>query len=169
MYIRLGMTSFRNFYEFISAGATDGANKIGGQFLAFKSEDTIVASVFFHLNRSLISGLAVAAQAGHGQVAAFYLTAGEILSLEAEACGYFNLRQVQYGIAAGAEEVDVGCGVGIKPFGAVYGSDADDQALLFEECQIPVDRCLRDVRVGFLQHLVNHFGGRMCVCVHQTV
>ena len=76
MYIRLGMTSFRNFYEFISAGATDGANKIGGQFLAFESEDTIVASVFFHLNRSLISGLAIAAQTGHGQVAAFYLTAG---------------------------------------------------------------------------------------------
>ena len=68
--------SFRNFNEFFSAGATDGAFKIGREFFTFKGEDTIVASVFFHINRSLISGLAVAAQAGHGQVAAFYLTAG---------------------------------------------------------------------------------------------
>ena len=41
--------------------------------------------------------------------------------------------------------------------------------LLFEKRQIPVDRGLGDIRVGFLQHLVNHFGGRMCVGVHQTV
>ena len=61
------------------------------------------------------------------------------------------------------------CGVGIEPFGTVYGSDTDDQALLFEKGQIPVYCCLRNIRMCFLQHLVNHLGGRMCVCVHQTV
>ena len=46
--------SFRNFNEFFSAGATDGAFKIGRKFFTFKGEDTIVASVFLHSNRSLI-------------------------------------------------------------------------------------------------------------------
>ena len=76
MYIGLGMTSFRNFHEFIRAGATDGAHEIGGELFALDGEDTIVTSVLFHGNRSLVSGLAVTAQTGHGQVAAFDLTAG---------------------------------------------------------------------------------------------
>ena len=48
MYIRLGMLSFRNFYEFFGSGATDGANEVGGEFFAFKCENTVVAGVFFH-------------------------------------------------------------------------------------------------------------------------
>ena len=70
------MTSFRNFHKFVRAGATDGAFKIGGELFTADCEDTVVARVFLHKNRSLVAGLAVAAQTGHGQVAAFDLTAG---------------------------------------------------------------------------------------------
>ena len=163
------MTSFRNFDKFVRAGATDGANKIGGELFGLQSEDTVVTSEGFHCDSSLITGLTVAAQTGHGQVAAFDLTSGQILGFEAETGRHFDLRQIQNRIAASAEEVDVGCGVGIESLGAVDGADADDQTLLLEQGQIPVDRCLRDIRVGLLQHLVNHLSGRVRVCVHQTV
>ena len=116
-----------------------------------------------------VAGLAVAAQTGHGQVATLDLATGQVFHFETETGRHFDLRQIQNGIAAGAEEVDMGRGVGIESLGAVYGSDADDQALLFEKRQIPVDRGLRDIRVGLLQHLVNHLGGRVRVCVHQTL
>ena len=102
-------------------------------------------------------------------MAAFDLAAGKILCIGAEAGGYFDLRQIQDGIAAGAEEVDMGCGVGVKSLGAIYGAYAEDQALLFEKSQIAVNCCLRDVRMGLLQHLVNHLSGRVGVCVHQTI
>ena len=131
------MTSFRNFYEFISAGATDGANKIGGQFLAFESEDTIVASVFFHGDYSLI--LTVAAKTGEGQLAAFNAAAGAGFS---KLRGDGNLVHIHHGIAAAADEVNVGVCIGIETFHSVYGSNAGDLSLFFEKSQIPVDCCL---------------------------
>ena len=54
-------------------------------------------------------------------------------------------------MAVGADEVNMGFGVGVEPFHTVDRSHADDQALLLEECQIPVDRTQRDVRVFVLQ------------------
>ena len=79
------MTSFRNFHKFVRAGAADGANKIGGEFFGLQGEDTVVTSEGFYCDSSLITGLTVAAQTGHGQVAAFDLTAGQVFCFKAEA------------------------------------------------------------------------------------
>ncbi len=89
------MTSFRNFDKFVRARATDGANKIGGELFGLQSEDTVVTSEGFHCDSSLITGLTVAAQTGHGQVAAFDLTSSQILGFEAETGRHFDLRQIQ--------------------------------------------------------------------------
>ena len=70
------MTSFRNFHKFVRAGAADGAHKIGGEFFTANREDTVVTSILFHGNCSLVFSLTVAAQTGHGQVTAFDLAAG---------------------------------------------------------------------------------------------
>ena len=45
--------SFRNFYEFFGAGATDGADEVGGEFFAFDGENAVVAGVFLHGDHSL--------------------------------------------------------------------------------------------------------------------
>ena len=143
MYIRFGITSFRDFHKFVRAGATDGTDKIGGEFIFTRhGEDTVVASILFHCAHSLVSGLAIAAQTCHSQVATFNTAAGEFSGFFAETCGHFDLRQIQNRIAATAEKVDMGCGVGIESLRAVYCTDADDQTLFLEERQIPVDRCL---------------------------
>ena len=55
------MTSFRNFDKFVRAGATDGANKIGGELFGLQGEDAVVTGKGFHCDSSLIAGLAVAA------------------------------------------------------------------------------------------------------------
>ena len=49
----------------------------------------------------------------------------------------------------------MGCGVGIESLGAVDGADADDQALLLEQGQIPVDRGQGNIRVLRLEHPVD--------------
>ena len=64
--------------------------------------------------------------------------------------------QIGHTVTAGADEVDVGFGIGVEPFDSRYRADTDDLTLLFEKCQIPVHSGLGDVRVGFLKHPVNH-------------
>ena len=76
IYICFRNSLFRNFNEFFRAGAADGALEILGQFLAFKSEDAVVASVLFHNHRSLYFGMAFTAQAGEAQTAGFCPSAG---------------------------------------------------------------------------------------------
>ena len=137
MYISLRNDSFRNFYEFFSSGATDGADEVGGEFFTFHGENTVVAGVFFHGNFSLF--LTVAAKTGEGQLAAFNAAAGAGFS---KLRGDGNLVHIHHGIAAAADEVNVGVCIGIETFHSVYGSNAGDLSLLFEKSQIPVDCCL---------------------------
>ena len=135
--MRLGILSFRNFYEFFGSGATDGADEVGGEFFTFHGENTVVASVFFHDDYSLI--LTVAAKTGEGQLAAFNTAAGAGF---AKLRGNGNLVHIHHGIAAAADEVNVGVCICIETFHSVYGSNAGDLSLLFEKSQIPVDCCL---------------------------
>ena len=158
---------FRNFYEFIRAGAADGACEISGKLFTFKGENTIVASVLFHCDSPL--RMAVAAKTGKGQLATLNLATGALFSIAAQFGGNGDLMQIQHCIAIVADEVYMRFGVGIEPLGAIDVAHADDLALLFEKGQISIDRCLGDIRVGFLQHLVYHLGGGVGVGVHQTV
>ena len=133
----LNRSSLRDFHELLRAGAADGTHEILRQFLAGDGENTVVASVFFHGDYSLI--LTVAAKTGEGQLAAFNTAAGAGFS---KLRGNGNLVHIHDRVAAAADEVDMGTGVGIESFRTVYGCDAGDLTLFFEKCQISVDRCL---------------------------
>ena len=96
------------------------------------------------------------AKSGEGQLAAVYMTAGGAFYIGTQRGGDGDLGHVQHTVAAGANKVDVGVGVGIEAFCTVDCADADDLTLFLEERQIPVDCCLRNVGMLLLQHLVNH-------------
>ena len=157
------MLSFRNFYEFFGFGATDGADEVGGEFFTFHSENTVVAGIFFHGDRSL--RFTVAAKTGKGQLAALDLAAGAVST---EFCGNRDLMHIHDCVTSVTDEVNVGFGVGIESFDTVDSSDAGDAALLLKESQIAINGCLRDVGMGILKHLVYHLGGWVGVCVHQA-
>ena len=102
--------------------------------------------------------LALAAQPGEGELAAIYPAAAGLPDFLPQA-GNGDLVQVQHRIAAGADEMDMGIGVGIESLNAPDGGDALDQTLLLEPGQIPVDRCQRNVGMLNLEHFVDHFRG----------
>ena len=137
MYISLRNDSFRNFYEFFSSGATDGADEVGGEFFTFHGENTVVAGIFFHGHYSLV--LTVAAKTGEGQLAAFNAAAGAGFS---KLRGNGDLVHIHNGVAAATDEVNMGSCVGIEAFCSVDCGNAGDLTLLFEKSQIPVDCCL---------------------------
>ena len=89
---------------------------------------------------SLNLGEAFPAGAGKAQGAGFCASAGVAVHVGGEALGNDHSRQIIHLVARAADEMDMGFGVGIKPFHTVDGADADDQPLLLEESQIPVDR-----------------------------
>ena len=82
--------------------------------------------------------------------------------------GNGDLVHVHDCVAVAADEVDMGLRVGIKTLRAVYGRNAGDLTLLLEQCQIPVDCCLGDIWMRFLQHLMYHLCRGVGVCVHQA-
>ena len=157
------MRLFRKFYEFFGFGATDGADEVSGEFFTFHGENTVVTGIFLHDDCSLWA--AITAKTGEDQLAALDLAAGAIST---EFCGNRDLMHIHDGIAVVADEVDMGFDVGIKSFDAVDCCDTGNATLLFEQCQIAINSCLRDVRVGILKHLVYHLGGWVGVCVHQA-
>ena len=60
-----------------------------------------------------------------------------------------ELAQIHHFTAAGADVVDMGDGVGVKPLYAGNSANADHQAQFFEKGQVPVDRAdgqIRDLR-----------------------
>ena len=118
-----------------------------------------------HQAYSVLTG---AAKPGEGQLTALHMTAAALLSIRAQGGGDADLRHINNAVAAGANKVDMGIGVGIESLNAVYGADADDLTLFLKECQIPVYRCLRDIGMFLLQHLVYHLSGGVGVRIHQT-
>ena len=125
-----------------------GQTKSAGSSSHSKAKTQLLQAYFF-----MISPLTVAAQAGEGQLTAFHLAVGAIGS---KLGGHRNFRYVDDRIAVAADKVNVGFDVGIEAFRSVDGGDACDAALFFEKGQISVDGCLRDVRMGFLKHLMYH-------------
>ena len=105
--------------------------------------------------------VAVAAEADVGQLAAFYLAAGAAVDFAVLRTGHRDLMQVDDCVAIAADEVDVGVGVGVEPLHTFDRGHTHDLALVFKVGQIPVHRCQGDVRMLRLEHLVNHFRGRM--------
>ena len=90
----------------------------------------LLQAYFFMVNSPLI--FAFAAKTGKGQLAGIDVAAGTLLDVGAQFGGDRKLLHIQNRIAAGADEVNVGLGVGIESLRAVYSADAHDQALLFE-------------------------------------
>ena len=93
------------------------------------------------------------------------MAAGAVIT---QLCGNGDLVHIHDCVTAAADEVDMGIGIGIETLRAVYGGNAGDLTLLLEKSQIPVDRCLRDVGMCFLQHLMHHLCRGVGVCVHQA-
>ena len=107
---------------------------------------------------SLGKGTAFPAGAGEAQAAGFGAAAGVPVGFGGETFGNDHARQVFYLVAAGADKVDMGFGIRVEAFHTVDGADADDQALLFKERQVPVDRSQGDVRIFRFQLCVYPFG-----------
>ena len=129
-------------------------------------ENAVVTAVGFHGDSSLV--LAVAAQAGEGDLAGIHLAAGGFFHFRIQGFGNMDLVQIQDSVAAFADEVNMVLGVGIEPLDAFDGGDAGYQTLLLEIIQVPVNRGQGDVRMGLLEHLVDHFCRRMAVGILQT-
>ena len=96
-----------------------------------------------------------------GHLAAVHVIAGAIGDLLIQGGGDADLVQIGNRVAFFANEVDVVDGVAIEPFHTFDGADAGDQALLLEQCQIPVNCCQGDVRVFSLKHFVDHVRRRV--------
>ena len=73
----------------------------------------------------------------------------------------FDLVQIHYRSAAAADKVAVRHGDTVKPLLAIYHSHALNQSLLLEQTQIPIDCSQTQVRVGWLQGLIDPLGGRV--------
>ena len=122
-----------------------------------------------HCPGSLGSGETFPAGAGEAQAAGFCAAAGPAIHISSQTFGNDHSRQVIHLVAGVADEVDVGFGVCIEAFHTVDGAHADDQALLLEERQIPVDRSQRDVRVLSFQLGMYPFSRRVAGCRAETV
>ena len=103
----------------------------------------------------------LAAQAGKAQLAGGHFSANAPGSGAAQAFGGRQLRQVDDRVAAGADEMDVGHDVGVKPLDAIDCTDAGNDPLLFEQGQVSINRSQGDVGVGFLQQGLDHLGAGM--------
>ena len=102
-----------------------------------------------------LRGATFPAEAGEGQAAAADPAAG-VVHLVGQGLGDGNLLQVQNSVAAVADEVDMGRGLGIEALRAVDTAHGGNQPLLLEQVQIPVHRSQGDIRVGLPKHLVDH-------------
>ena len=79
------------------------------------------------------------------------MAAGALFGIGTKLGGNCDLVHIHNRIAAVTDKVDVGFGVRIKALDTVDGSHAGDAALLFEEGQVAVDGCLRNVGMGMLK------------------
>ena len=75
------------------------------------------------------------------QLALGNLTAALLLHHALQLLGYLDLRKVDDGLAAGADEVNMGGGVGIEALDSAHSTQALDHPLALEQGQIPVDCC----------------------------
>ena len=91
--------------------------------------------------------MALTAKTGEGQLAGVDMAAG---TTGTEFCGDRDLMHIHDCITAVANEVNVRLRIGIKAFYTIDGCYAGNAPLLFEEGQISVDCCLRDIRMCFL-------------------
>ena len=110
----------------------------------------------------------ILADAGETQLALGNLTAALLLHHAFQLLGYFHLGKVDVRIAAGADEVDMGHGVGIEALDSAHGTQALDDPLVFKQGQVPVDRCKGNVGMLLLEQLVLGLGGGMGVGVSQA-
>ena len=103
----------------------------------------------------------IAAQTIDRQLAAMHLVAVAVGDVFGQGRREVDLVQVGDRVAGLADEVDVGCGIGVEPFHSVDGADAHDLALLLEQGQVPVNSRQGDVRVLGLKHFVDHVRRRV--------
>ena len=102
-----------------------------------------------------------AAKTTDGYLAAVHLIAGAIGDFLMQGVGNVDLVQIGDGAAVFANEVNMIDGISVESFHTVDGAYAGDQALLLEQCQIPVNCCQGDVRVFSLKHFVDHVRRRV--------
>ena len=137
MYIRSGMDHSETSTNSSASEPQMGQTKSAGSSSQVMVKTQLLQAYFFITAAPL--RLTVAAQTGEGQLAAFDMAAG---AGSAELRGNRDLMHVHDCIAAGADEMHMGLGVGIETLRAVYRGNAGDLPLLFEKRQIPVDCCL---------------------------
>ena len=97
------------------------------------------------------------AHAGEAETAAFHFSAAALRGVR-QALGDGKLVQVDYRVTLAAKEVDMGIGVAVKPFHTADRCHADDQALLLEQVQIPVDCADGQIRDLLFQLRIDRFG-----------
>ena len=117
--------------------------------------------MFFNFGLKIFFVKTAAAKTTDGQLAAVHLIAGAIGDFLTQGVGDVDLMEIGNGVAFFANEVDVGRGVAIEPFHTFHRADAGNQALLLEQCQIPVNGSQGDVRVFSLKHFVDHIRRRV--------
>ena len=123
--------------------------------------------MFFELSSFFVL-TTILADAGETQLALRNLTAALLLHHPFQLLGNLHLGKVDDCVAAGADEVNMGRGVGIEALDSAHSTQALDDPLAFKQGQIPVDRRQGNVRMLRLEQLVKGFGGRVGVGVSQA-
>ena len=95
--------------------------------------------------------IALVADAGKCELAAFYLSAGFSGGIEAQLRGDLQVVKIAHAAAACTDEVDMGLGVRVETLHAVYMTKALDQALLLKLGQVSVHGTETQIRVAFLK------------------
>ena len=99
------------------------------------------------------------AYAGETELTLGNLTAALLLHHTLQLLRHFHLGKIDHCVAAGADEVNMGCGVGIEALNSAHSTQTLDDSLIFEQGQIPIDRGQRDVRMFVLEQLVQGLCG----------
>ena len=100
---------------------------------------------------------AALAYAGEAELTFAHLAAGGGFHGAAQLLGHRDLGKIDNGVAAIADEVDMGLGVAVEALDTAHCAQALDDALVFEQGQIPVHRGQGDIRVLGQQHFMQHF------------
>ena len=111
---------------------------------------------------------AAAAKTADGQLAAVHLIARAIGDFLTQGVGDADLMEIGNSAAVFANEVNMIDGISVESLHTVDGAYAGDQALLFEQRQIPVNGSQGDVRVFGLKHFVDHVRRRVGIRRTQT-
>lgn len=105
---------------------------------------------------------------GEAELTFAHFAAGGGFDCAAQLLGHGQLRQVNDGVAAVTDKVDMGMGVAVEALDTANCAQALDHALGFEQGQIPVHRGKGDIRVLGLEHFVQHLSRGMQVGASQA-